>query len=393
VSAVPAPLALDGVAILELTQRYPPAIGGVERHVERLTRGLSAAGARVEVATTDLVRDHPFARTRPRSEAGPRTVRRHRVVRVVPAPQGLGLVAPGMFADALRAQVDVLHAHAFGYFPTWAGRAVQSLRGIPLVVTPHSDPGGGSDLSRLYAHVVARGSLFGADRIVALTRREADWLTGLGVPEERIRVIPNGVDLEEFADLPPRTVGPHSPVVLFVGRLQARQKGLGTLIDAFARLPPGLRARLRLVGDDWGGLHPLLARARELGVLDRLVATGPLPRSEVLRELASADLLVLPSLFEPFGIVLLEAMASGLPIVATRAGGIPEVVTDRESALLVPAQAPAELAGAMEAILDDPELARRLVTEGRRRVERFSWPRLLPQYVSLFRELIDERRR
>jgi glycosyltransferase involved in cell wall biosynthesis len=390
-SARPSAVPLEGVGILELTQRYPPAIGGVERHVERLARGLTAAGARVEVATTDLLRDRPYLRSTPGPETGPALIRRHRVFRAVPAPHGLGLGAPGMLADALRARVDVLHAHAFGYFPTWAGRVARSLRGLPLVVTPHSDPGHDTARSRLYARAVARGSLRGADRIVALTRLEAEWLAGLGLPRAQIRVIPNGIDLEEFVDLPTHPIGSRSPVVLFLGRLDARQKGLEPLIEAFALLPPGLNARLRLVGEDWGGLGPLLGRARALRVADRVVATGPVPRAEVLRELASADLLVLPSLFEPFGIVLLEAMASGLPIVATRVGGIPEVVADRETALLVPPGAPAELAAAMEKVLTDPDLARRLGSEGRRRVERFSWPRLMPSYIGLFHELAAER--
>lgn len=392
-SGPPRPPTLAGVAILELTQRYPPAIGGVERHVERLAAGLASAGAHVGVATTDLLRDHPFARGRPASETGPVAVRRHRVIRVLPAPQGLGLAAPGMFADALRARVDVVHAHAFGYFPTWAGRAVRSLRGTSLVITPHSDPGRDSPLSSLYARAVARGSLRKADRIVALTEREAEWLSGLGVPRERIRVIPNGIDLEEFRDLPSRPVGSPTPVVLFVGRLYARQKGLEPLIEAFARVAPARKARLRIVGEDWGGLGPLLDRAQQLGVADRVVATGPLSRADLLLEFASADLFVLPSLFEPFGIVLLEAMASGLPIVATRVGGIPEVAIDRRTALLVPPGDSAELGGAMEAVLADPLLAQNLGAEGRRWVTRFAWSRLLPIYEAMFRELAEERHR
>jgi glycogen synthase len=389
-SVISSPRILEGVTILELTQRYPPAIGGVERHVEQLARGLASAGARVEVATTDLLRDRPFARAGPYPADEPTGVRRHRVLRAMPAPRGLGIAAPGMFADVLRARVDVLHAHAFGYFPTWAGRAAHALRRIPLVVTPHSDPGADTSRSRLYARAVARGSLRGADRIVALTGREADWLATLGVPQEAIRIIPNGIDLEEFANLPPRPSEPRPPVVLFVGRLDRRQKGLDTLIEAFGRVPPRLNASLRLVGEDWGGLPPLLLRAKRLGLEDRVKATGPLPRGEVLGELASADVLVVPSRFEPFGIVLLEAMAARLPIVATRVGGIPEVVTDRESALLVAANDPAELASALEAVLTDPPLAARLAAEGRRRVERFSWPRLLPDYVALFHELLRE---
>ncbi|HXW67042.1 MAG TPA: glycosyltransferase family 4 protein [Thermoplasmata archaeon] len=376
-----------GPRVLELTQRFPPALGGVERHVEQLARELAAAGARVEVVTTDLMRDRPFARGAFGPSDASVTVRRHRAVRWVPVRHGLGIAAPGMLVDALRAPTDVLHAHAFGYFPTWAGRVAHDLRGVPLVITPHSDPGTGTGASLLYARAVRRATLRRADRIVALTHVEADALARDGVDERRIRVIPNGVDLDEFSARAPRPAGPEDPIVLFVGRLYPEQKGIETLVEAFASLARTRAARLRLVGEDWGGLAAAERIARERGIAGRLTATGPVPRAALLGEYARADLLVLPSRFEPFGIVLLEAMAAGLPVVASRVGGIPEVVADGRTGLLVPPGEPGPLAEAIGSLLDDPIRASRLGAAGRARAASFAWPRLAPQYLALFREL------
>jgi glycosyltransferase involved in cell wall biosynthesis len=375
------------VKILELTQRYPPAIGGVERHVERLTQELTRAGHRVEVVTTDLGRDRPFARVRIRPPETSIPVRRHIALPLLPAPHGLGIVAPGMFLDALSTEADAVHAHAFGYPPTWAGLLRHRLQRTPLVITAHSDTGTGGWASRVYARSLTRATLRPADRVVALTELERGRLQSLGVDPERLAVIPNGIDLAEFPTA--RAAASHDRpfVFLYIGRLYPEQKGLATLIEAFASLPRQPGAQLRLVGEDWGGLSIVRDLARTRGVGDSVVTTGTLSRSELLRELARADVLVLPSRFEPFGIVLLEAMAAGLPIVASRVGGIPEIVLDGETGLLVPPDRPAALATALQQLRNDPALGRQLGAAGRRRVEQFSWERIAPKFLALFEEL------
>ena len=306
--------------ILEVTQRFAPAIGGVERHVERLSVELVRAGHSVDVVTTDLLRDRPFARLPHGPLVDPVLVRRHRAVPLLPAPHGLGIVSPGLVVDVLTRPVDVVHAHAFGYPPTWAGVLRRRLRRTPLVLTAHSDSGSGGVISRSYAQVVARSTLVAADRVVALTETERSRLATLGVDRERLVVIPNGVDLDEFPrERPPKAPGsPH--VVLYLGRLYPEQKGIATLLEAFAALPRTQPTELRLVGEDWGGLALVRAAVHARALGSSVVTTGVVPRREVLRELSRADFLVLPSTFEPFGIVLLEAMAASLPVVASNVG-------------------------------------------------------------------------
>lgn len=381
------PSPLRGLRILELTERYPPALGGVERHVERLVRELTGAGATVEVVTSDLVREKPFTRRAFPPSSGPVPVRRHRSTLAVHAPHGVGIVVPGMVADALRSRVDVVHAHAFGHFPLWAGRLAQGLRGLPLVVTPHSDPGRGTPASRLWSRSVAWATVRGADRTIALSRLEAAWLVHLGVRPERISVIPAGIDVGEFETLPPRTPRSDGPVVLFVGRLDPAQKGLEPLVRAMALLPANLNACLRLVGEDWGGLVRTLSLARTLGIGHRVTALGALSRGELLREYASADLFVLPSLFDSFPVVVIEAMAARLPVVATRVGGVPEMVDEGRSGLLVPPGDSAALSEAIRDALSDSALRTRWGEEGRRRASRFDWSTLRPGFVQLFSEV------
>ncbi|MGD0250595.1 MAG: glycosyltransferase family 4 protein [Thermoplasmata archaeon] len=378
---------LEGLRVLELTPRFSPALGGVERYVEGLARELTRAGATVEVSTSDVVRDRPFSRGEFPESQGSVPVRRHRAVLAASAPHGTGIVFPGMALDALRSRFDVMHAHSFGRFPLWAGQLARGLRGIPLIVTPHSDPGSATTLARRWSRFVARTAVRGADRTVALSRREAAWLSELGVPPERIRVIPPGIDLGEFERLPRVDRDPRGPIVLFVGRLYSEQKGLVPLVRAMARLPAETRPLLRLVGDDWGGREPALALARSLGLADRVVALGAVTREELLQEYAAADLFVLPSLFDSFPVVLLEAMAAGLPVVATCVGGVPEIVQEGRTGLLVPPGDSLALAEAMRVVLDDPGLRSRWGSEGRQRAARFAWSNVVPGYARLFAEV------
>ncbi len=374
--------------LLELTQRYPPALGGVESHVERLALELARAGVDVRVSTSDLLREEPLARLDPSTPRATPSLRRHRAFRLLPLPGEVGLVTPGMLRDLWAPSGwDAIHAHAFGRFPVWLAALARRSPRPPLVVTCHSDEGRGTTAGRWYARVFAHLALGRADRVVALTRHEADYLGGLGVPRDLLTVLPNGVDLEEFRDLPERDWSADTRTVLFVGRLSLPQKGIPTLLRAVGKIAGTVRLELRIVGEDGGGRAPLQRLASELGINSRVVFTGPLTRSDLLAEYARAHLFVLPSEFEPFGIVLLEAMAAGLPVVATRVGGIPEVVAEGRTADLVPPRDVSGLASALERQLREVPRSIAFGAAGRERAQGFSWAHLAPRYLRLFEEV------
>ncbi len=372
--------------VLELSLRYPPAIGGVEATLEQLVAGLRAAGVEVEVATTDLLRTRPFARQEiPRVGEAP-GIRRHRAYRFAPGPLGLGIAAPGMFFDAIESPAQIVHAHAFGYSPTWIGALARRRPGRRLVITPHADPGRGLPASALYHRVVAAGTLRTADRIVVQSDRERRFLLSLGVDEARVVRIPTGIDLSLVAgaDRPPAS---ETCRLVSVGRLDLAQKGLDVLLAAVALAAARGPVSLHLLGDDWGAAAIVRRLADRAGIADRVrldIAPDP---GTIQRALAASDVFVLASRFESFPRVLLEAMAAGLPIVATNVGGVAELVAPGSNALLVPPGDAPALAEAIGTLAADPAQRARFSAVSRERVAAYDWRRIVPQYLAMFRSL------
>lgn len=376
--------------VLQLTQRFPPAIGGVEAHVAHLASGLPREGVQVEVFTTDLRRDIPFDRFERPLPNGSSAVHRFRAVRAADVPHALGNVAPGMVPAVLSGSWDVIHAHAYGYFPTFAGTLGGLLDRGSLVITPHADPGRPSREKRLFDRLVPRMTLQRAQRVIALTPREATYLATLGVQPERIRVIPNGVDVGEFAAAKDGAGRGDRVTILFAGRCYPDQKGLEVLVRAMTRMPQG-RIRLRIVGEDWGGYAVVSALVRELHLQDSVTLVGRVERPDLLREFANADIFVLPSLFDSFPMTLLEAMAAGLPVVATRVGGVPDIVDDGRTGILVNPGDEGSLARALGTLAADENLRHSLGRAGRQRSLGYSWESILPQVKRVYEEAVRER--
>jgi glycosyltransferase involved in cell wall biosynthesis len=377
--------------VMQMTQRFPPAIGGVEEHVYHLSLGLSRSGHQVEVLTTDLLRSTPFARMGSNSKYYPFPVTRSRVWKLFEAPHGLGIVAPSMVRQAVKRRAEIVHAHAYGYFPTFAATLGSALDGCALVITPHSDAGRPSWSKSLFDRVVPGLTLKKASRVIAVTQHEAVHLTALGVDSEKVEVIPNGVDIGEFARPPKMRDGDEPIIGLFVGRIDSDQKGLHTLVRAVALLSTSLGLQIRLVGEDWGGTEPLRSLAQRLGVSDRLTFVGKLSRAELVEEYAQAQFFVLPSIFEPFGIVLLEAMAAGLPVIASRVGGIPEIVEDGRTGLLVEPGNPGSLAEALRHLCRDEVLRKSMGRRAREHVMPYDWELIVPRILSVYAEALEGR--
>jgi glycosyltransferase involved in cell wall biosynthesis len=220
----------------------------------------------------------------------------------------------------------------------------------------------------------------------------------LGEPCERLSVLPNAVDVARFAagngTRMRRALGIASDVFLIgcVARLEPI-KGVAVLLHAFARLcTRGRRAQLVIVGggSEEGALRGRVAR---WGLGDRVVLAGALPRSEIPDLLAALDVFVLPSLHEGFGIALIEAMAAGRAVVASRVDGIPELVRHGETGLLVPAGDPEALAGALDLLLARPtfalSLGRAAQAEAQARYEMASY---VSQLEALYHQLLATRR-
>jgi len=391
-----------------LTREYPPEVyGGAGVHVEYLAREL-AHHVDVAVHTFGSPRDDPL------------------VAGAYQAWEALAGDAPHL--AALRAMsvdlamaaavdgADVVHSHT--WYANLAGHLAKLLYGVPHVLTTHSlEPlrpwkaeqlGGGYALSSF----CERTALEAADLVIAVSAQmRRDVLACYPAVEPgRVTVVHNGIDLDEYRRDPATDVlrrhgiDPDRPSVVFVGRI-TRQKGLTHLLEAATQLRKDAQLVLCAGAPD----TPQIA-AEVTALVGRLRATrdgvvwidAMLPRTEIVQILSHATAFACPSVYEPFGLVNVEAMACEAPVVATRVGGIPEIVVDGETGLLVdidgggdpqgaprdPAAFARHFAAALNRLLDDPAEARAMGTAGRKRVEAsFSWSAIAERTAGLYKRL------
>ena len=379
-----------------LSREYPPHVyGGAGVVVDHLSRALSRRAA-VEVRCFGAVeQSESELRVRgyaPWAELGGGPEARHAA-----ALQALS-VDLAMARDPIAA--DVVHAHT--WYVALAGLLVRALADIPLVVTLHSleplRPWKQEQLGAGYAvsSWVERAAVEAAERVIAVSAQmRADILANFRVDPARVSIVHNGVDAEAFRRTDRReALGRHGvriPYVLFVGRI-SEQKGIFTLLEAAEAFGADVQLVLCASSPDTPAIEARLSAAVTGRPRIRWI-NAVLPRDEVVELYSHASLFVCPSIYEPFGLINLEAMACQTPVVATRVGGIPEVVVDDETGWLVPPGDPAALATAVRRLLADPERAARFGQAGRRRVEAaFSWERIAERTLDVYREAIAARR-
>jgi glycogen(starch) synthase len=361
-------------------------IGGMQNHTAELTRALDRRGVVQTVVTTRLL-------TAPRFQ---RLGNHARVIRLgLPVRRLRQLYGPqaAVLAPILAARSDLVHVHLgedLAILPV--GMAAAKLHRLPLVLTVHMSlrhtlvvTGFRSVVLKAFGGPIERWGERWADVVLVITPRLARMLLSEGIVGDRVRVIPPGVNSALFA-------GPHAdpfpwirrPRVVFVGRL-APQKGVRTLVTA-ARLLENPYAQILLVGDGPERVD-LERESRRPGGGNRVHFLGFVQHEHIPAVLAHADLLVLPSIYEELGTVLLEAMWLGLPIVASKSGGIPEVVTDGVSGLLVPPGDSEALARAIDRVLSSPDLARQLGEAARKRAKDYDWEMLAERVLEVYRDL------
>jgi starch synthase len=393
-----------------LTREYPPDVyGGAGVHVEYLVRNLRAHAD---------VRVHCFGapRTPPYDEPGVIAYR---------DPPGLAGANPALRTlgvdlemAAACAGTDVVHSHT--WYANLAGHIAKLLHGVPHVVTAHSlEPlrpwkaeqlGGGYALSSWCEGT----ALAAADALIAVSAgMRRDVLAAYpSVNPDRVHVVHNGIDTDEYvpdwgtAVLDKYGIHPDRLTVTYVGRI-TRQKGLPYLLRAARTLPPETQLVILAGAPDTleiaaevEGLAKELRNSRD-GVV---WVQEMLPKAEVRQVLTHSTVFVCPSVYEPMGIVNLEAMACETAVVATATGGIPEVVEDSSTGLLVPIEQAADgtgtpvdpdrfvadLAAAITELISDPDRAAAMGRAGRRRaIEHFSWASIAERTTEVYRTVTN----
>ena len=388
--------------VAQLSTRYPPGPGGVERHVGEVSPRLAARGLGVDAFASDLYREYPWQRLGPEvprvEHQGGLTIHR---LPVWSMPGELHYPFFRGLEHALReARPDVLHVHTYGTNHAAVARRYARSARVPYVLTAHYHPiwsiyGGWlrHQIRHFYDHWLAAPIVADAARLIVQSAEEERLIRENGFPLPKVERIPPG-----YTPLPPPPPGDRpfasaygipGPFVLFVGRL-ASNKGLIPLVEAFAPLAGrDPSATLVMVGEDGGMQAAVQAKVDALGLSHRVRWTGFVADDGLLAAaFREARVAVLPSEYEAFGLVLLEALAQGTPVIASRVGGIPEFVEDGKAGLLVPPMATGPLADALERIWSDGGLRDRLGEYGRLEVvPRFSWDRVVDRLVAVYGEV------
>jgi glycosyltransferase involved in cell wall biosynthesis len=378
--------------IVQITARFFPCLGGVESYVYCLSRKLVENGHEVTVYTSDLFGNRQ-ARLPKSSKLGNVNVIRFRSVQVLP---GLSptLVFPSLVNTLLKdRETDVIHVHNYGYFPAYSASFCRPLNGIPIVLSAHttSKVSVGIFARRFYNETLGKFAVKMADHIICSTEDERNYLISVGADPLRTSVIPNGVDLEKFA------AGSTSfsfkekfdisgKIVLSVGRL-SKEKGLDYLLMAASKVKnnlPRTRVNFVLVGPDCGEKARLSSLAQRLGIEENVLFAGPLRNAELASAYLESDVYVLPSLFESFGITLLEAMAAGKPIVASHYSAAPELLKNGAMGYLVNLYCPEEMAKALETLLIDDQLADRMGRTNRLIAAQYSWNQIAEKIEKVY---------
>jgi starch synthase len=400
-----------------LTNEYPPYVyGGAGVHVEYLTRELARIENSQHTIQVLCFGDQSI-------QEGNLTVQGIQPAVKLPFQDPrhgkfLDTLLRDLFMAGTLKDVDVVHCHT--WYTHLAGCLVKQLTGARLVLTTHSlephRPWKVEQLGAAYhaSSWVERTAYENADGVIAVSEAmRADVHKLYGVPLKKIRIIHNGIDLNQYRPTPDPAVlsrygiDPGKPFILFVGRI-TRQKGIIHLVNAIKYLRPGVQVVLCAGAPDTPEIGREMTEKVEAA---RQQTSNPIiwiaqivPKEDIIPLYTMAALFVCPSVYEPFGIINLEAMACGTPVVASAVGGIKEVVVPDKTGLLVPFEprGPADfepkdperfardLAAAINRLLDDPELLKRMGERARERVEHFfSWTSIARWTCDFYWDLVQ----
>jgi len=381
--------------------------GGLNVYVRELARELAERGHQVDVFTRRADADAP--ETVPLSDAG-----HARLVHVAAGPKRyvakeelaayLDAFEAGIFAFAEREGLgyDVIHSHY--WLSGVAGERLKARFRVPHVAMFHTlgEVKNRSRISELEPEPrieAERGIAREADRVVVASRDEQQLLVRLyGAEAGRITVVPCGVNLELFQpiamDDARRQLGLRDDdrILLFVGRIEPL-KGVDILLGAAAQLEATSDCFVIVVGCESsakdGEMAHLRSLASQLGIAERVSFLGAVDHERLPLFYSAADVCVVPSFYESFGLVALEAMACGTPVVASRVGGLAGTVRDGETGYLIPWRCPEPFAERLELLLGNEELRRAMGQSAREAVGRYRWGNVAEAVVSIYRELIE----
>jgi len=373
--------------------RFKPAIGGGEECVYQVAKRLVQRGHEVYVLTSDLLKTTPnyvYFRRKANQVDGMTVQSFHalRLLRDYP-------VVPKIFSKLIREKVDIIHGHGYGYFTSDFSALASRICSVPFILSTHGFFPLAIHANRFlittYVNFSRIGLLKIAKKVIAASTFDALLYAQLLEPR-KICVVPNGVDINKWRALPGKNLfrtkyGLDGPIVASVGRI-AWVKGFQYVIRAASNILKDFPdTKIIIAGEDFGYLTKLIRLAQKLKIpKDSIIFTGGLSEREIKELYAAMDILVIPSIYEPFGIVALEAMACGKPVVASACGGLPDIIKHGINGLTVTPQDTIRLAKAVVSLLKDPHLTKTMGENNQIEVRKYSWDNIVKKIENIYYE-------
>jgi glycosyltransferase involved in cell wall biosynthesis len=376
--------------ILQVIDMFSPSAGGSADVASRLSQALSRRGHEVTIFTSNYRLEQGYTKTLP----GVKVYAAHNYL----SPGGKPLLMPGILTTSKRElrDFDIIHLHNYPTIPNIMVHRYARQYHIPYVLQAHGSLATyfqKGTLKRVYDRLRGQEILKDAAKVIAVAPAEAETYRSMGVAGDKIEIIPNGVDASEFESLPPRGEFrkkhglQNQKVIFYLGRIHAT-KGLHLLAGAFAAL---LRekgdARLIIAGPDDGYLTELKKLIKRLQIEEKTLFTGPLYGQDKIQAIVDADVFVMPSAYEIFGIAVLEACVCGTPVIVTdRCGIAPEITGDMGQVIGYDESA---LQGALLKALAAPPPDEASKEKGRQALlARFSWQKLAVEIENIYRGIV-----
>ena len=386
--------------LLHIYHVFPAIYGGVSYVVYNLAKELSKRHYDVHILTTNA-----YLNTTSDSDSNEKIkVHRFKVISQKLAKRKLIIPSSGFFMW-LRKNVtnfDLVHIHGFRNVYTPFVYLVLKEMKVPYVLQAHgslSRVTGRPKLKWIYDISFGYGLLRDASKVIALSHVEADQYRSMGVPEEKIAIIPNGIDLSEYIELPPKgafkkkfNIPEDKKVVLYLGRIH-KIKGIDFLIRAYAHLVNEKKCKnvvLVIAGPDDGYLKEAQELTNRLGISKYVLFTGPLYGRDELEAYVDSEFYVLPSRYETFPITVLEAYVCGKPVIASNEGGLRDLVINGKTGLLIDVGNVDQLAKAILSLINNEVKVKEMGSMGRQLVKsNFSIEKVVGKLEKIYEEIVE----
>jgi len=383
--------------ILQVYHIFPASFGGVSTVVHQVTKELCKRGHEVHVLTTDVYFEG--------EENREHKVKVYRFALVSQTLSRYNLIVPEIkflsWTKRMVKKYDCIHIHGYRNPYNAVIHHYATKCGVPYVLQVHGSLPriAKKRLKMVYDIFFGYRLLKDASKVIALSRVEAEQYRSMGVPEEKIAIIPNGIDLSEYTELPPKgafkkkfNIPGDRKIILYLGRIH-KTKGIDFLVKAYAHLINGMNFKdtvLVIAGPDDGYLSEIKSLVQGLGISNTILFTGPLYGKDKVSAYVDSEMYVLPSRYETFPMTVLEAYACSKPTIASRVGGLKDLVNNGETGLLFEPGNIEQLARNILYLLDNNGEAKEMGLKGKEFVkENFTIETAVTKLEKVYEEIVE----